>query len=118
MNKKLVVFYVIWGALLLLFWFTNGNIDAMFYSILSFYIVLPIAIFVTSFRISKYVTKKGLRIFFPILFGLFYMSSEFLTFSLLNMMTFHKFNVPEFLMLIIGAALSFAGFYLGGKYGE
>jgi hypothetical protein len=104
--------------LLLIFWFTNGHIDAASYSIVSFYIVLPIAIFITSFKIAKYVTKKGLKIFFIILFGLFYMASEFLTFSLLNMMTFHKFNIPELYMILIGAFISFIGFILGDKYGK
>ena len=118
MNKKLVTFYIIWGILLFIFWVTNGHIDAMGYSIVAFYIVLPIAIFVTSFRISKYVTVKGLRIFFPILFGFFYMASEFMTFSFLNKITFHKFNMPELIMLPIGAAISFLGFFLGGKYGK
>lgn len=49
----------------------------------------------------------------PLVFGLFYMATDYLTFRLANMTAFEHFLYPEFVMIPIGALVSCAGVLLG-----
>lgn len=109
----LIVYLGIWTCCLVLFWgFTDGS-DAMGYSILCFWIVLPLAILIVSYLIGKrndWGNKKWLLLIF---FGIMYMLAEYGTFGCANMLTFKKFHIPEFKMILIGGGISLIGMGIG-----
>jgi len=117
MNKErklyLGIYFVIWSISILSFWIFNNEIDSMGYSLMVFYLILPITTFIISYLVGKDKNSKTFKYYLPIFFGIMYMLAEYATFSLLNMTSFSKFNLPDFTMIIIGAVISYLGI-LGG----
>lgn len=108
-NNKLsfFVYIIIWFLLLLWFWIGLPQDGAMAYSIISFYLALPISSFIISciWR-SKNTLKKWLL---PAFFGLMAMLLSYLTFSLANTIAFHNLHIPDLKMALISAAPSLVG---------
>ena len=105
----------IWAIAIIIFWVftTKDSGDAMGYSVIFLWIVLPVSTFVISLLISKndyWGTRKWL---FAIGFGIMYMLAEYATFSMANNIAFNKVNMPEFSMIIAGAIISLAGMGIG-----
>ena len=114
MNKKSIIVYLtIWLISVLSFWIMPIKHNEISYSIIVFYVLLPMLTLVTSINISNYKNKT--KYITPILFGALYMCAEYLTFSLSNMISFHKLNVPELEMLLIGSIISYIGIFIGSK---
>ena len=84
MKKALLIYSLIWVVTVGAFWLGMSR-EAMGYSLLAFYAVLPIAGLVCS---AMSGTQSGLRgiIFSSLFIGIMYMMSQYLTFSLLNML--------------------------------
>ena len=108
-------YLVIWAVAIIVFWvFTmKYSGDAMGYSLMFLWIILPVSTFVISFLIGKndYWEKK--KWLFSIGFGIMYMLAEYATFSMANNVTFNKVNIPDFSMIIAGAVISLAGMGIG-----
>ena len=108
-NNKLsfFVYIIIWFLLLLWFWIGLAQDGAMAYSMISFYLVLPISSFIISciWR-TKNTLKKWLL---PVFFGLMAMLLSYLTFSLANTIAFHNLHIPDLKMALISAAPSLVG---------
>ncbi len=112
LSKLIVViaYLVIWVLSIVVFWF-GGHQDAMGYSLVVFFFVLPISTLIISVFIGKgdgWTNVKWLMLLF---FGLMNMLAPYFTFSLNNMITFNKFNMPDaagFLSGIICAAIGMA----------
>ena len=102
-----IAYLVIWALSIVVFWL-GGNQDAMGYSLVVFYFVLPISTLIISVFIGKgdgWTNVKWLMLLF---FGIMNMLAPYFTFSLSNMITFNKFNMPDaagFLSGIICAAI-------------
>ena len=109
----IAVYLGIWAASLISFWFFNSGSDAMGYSILYLWILLPVTTFVISLIIGKNNYWGGRKWLLTIAFGFLYMLAEYGTFSAANMITFHKIKFPEFLMIPLGAAISLVGMGIG-----
>ena len=109
------IYLLIWAFSLLIFWFTEEQ-DAIGYSIMVFYILLPITSFIISIWIGKDNSWDLLKYLMPIFFGIMYMLAEYTTFSLANMTSFNKINLPEFRMIIPGAIISYLGIVIGLIY--
>lgn len=108
-NNKLsfFVYIIIWFLLLLWFWIGLAQDGAMAYSMISFYLVLPISSFIISciWR-TKNTLKKWLL---PVFFGLMAMLLSYLTFSLANTIAFHHLHIPDLKMALISAVPSLVG---------
>lgn len=110
----LIVTYLgIWAFSLIAFWFFIAPSDAMAYSILFLWILLPVTTFVISLLIGKNDCFGKWKWLYPIGFGIMYMLAEYATFSAANMSAFNKVNMPDLEMLITGAAISLFGLGIG-----
>lgn len=114
-NKLLLIiaYLGIWAIAMIAFWFFTDGSDAMGYSLMYLWIILPVTTIVISYLIGRndYFGKGQYLI--PILMGIMYMLSEYGTLSMANMVEFHKVNSPEWSMIFIGVILSFAGIFIG-----
>ena len=88
------VYLVVWGVSVLAFWM-GGRTDAMGYSLVVFYAVLPLSTLVLSF------------------FGAMSMLGPYVTFGLSNMASFQKFNLPELSAFLPGLLCAVAGMAVG-----
>ncbi|MBQ8227535.1 MAG: helix-turn-helix transcriptional regulator [Clostridia bacterium] len=113
LSKLMIIlsYMIIWAVSLLVFW-SVSEVDAAVYSILVLWLILPAVTLVTAALIGRNFesNKKWLWIIF---FGVMYMLSEYLSFSLANMVTFNKMNDPNFSCLIAGCVFSAVGMAIG-----
>lgn len=113
-TKCALAYAIIWLTMVASFYMGLGR-DAMGYSLLAFYFVLPIAGFACSAGMAYYgATFKG-TIIGSIIIGFAYSGAQYLTFSLLNMMyhSFEKINPFSIDAAIGGALTALLGFGLG-----
>ena len=106
----ILCYALVWGVSVAVFWCSDPS-DAMGYSLVFLWIVLPAAAFAASIFAGMLFQKA--KWFFPPAFGLFYMLAEYATFSTANNLTFHRVNPPEFILLFIGTAISLLGVWIG-----
>ena len=105
----------IWAFALIIFWiFTSGS-DAMGYSFVFLWIILPVSTFVISLLIGKNNYWGNLKWIVPVVFGIMHMLAEYATFSISNMIanSFTKINVPHYDLILIGAFISVIGVGIG-----
>lgn len=103
----------IWAFSLITFWFCISGSDAMGYSLMCLWILLPVTTFVISLFIGKNNYLGKWKWFSAIPFGVMYMLTEYATFSTANMIASNKFNMPDFGMMIAGAIISLLGLTIG-----
>lgn len=105
----------IWAFALLTFWFFISGSDAMGYSLVFLWIVLPVSTFVISLLIGKNNYWGKLKWTAPVAFGVMHMLAEYATFSVRNMISisFSRINVPHFELILIGAFFSVIGLGIG-----
>ncbi len=112
-NILICLWLSIWAGGILAFWFLNAGADAMGFSLMYFWILLPVVTFVVSLLIGRenyWGIGKWYSAFF---FGLLYMLAEYATFSAANMFSFGKINLPQFGMILGGGAISALGLAAG-----
>lgn len=109
----LATYLGIWTISLISFWVFESGSDAMGYSIMYLWVLLPVTTFVISLIIGKNNYWERWKWLFTIAFGIMYMLAEYATFSAANMVTFNKVNMPELIMLLIGAMISLVGMGAG-----
>lgn len=105
-------YLMIWTMSVLVFWL-GGRSDAMGYSILFFYLILPISTLVISVFIGKDRGWENWRWVMLLFFGVMHMLAPYATFSLSNMMSFDKFNAIEIGDMLPGILCSAAGMAAG-----
>ena len=112
----ILAYVVVWVIMLAMFWIPevmkgSGAVDAMGFSILAFYLVLPVATIVTSFFIGKDNSWDKSKWLMLIFYGVMFCLAEYGTFSLLNMVgnEYSTFNWPEFAPFLAGVILSAIG---------
>ena len=113
MTILIATFLGIWAISLIAFWFFGSGSDAMGYSIMFLWVLLPVTTFVVSLFIGKNSVWGGGRWLLSIFFGIMYMLAEYATFRTANMIAFEKFNLPEFMMIPVGAMISLMGMGIG-----
>lgn len=106
-------YLVIWAVAVIVFWCFTGEADAMGYSFMYLWIILPAATFVISLLISRNNFWGRYKWLGSIGFGLMYMLGEYATFSMANNTAFNRINVPDFSMMAAGAVISFIGMGIG-----
>ena len=117
-NKKnklmtLLSYLLIWAVSMIVFWCFTGGSDAMGYSLMFLWIILP----VTTFTVSAVIGKNDFwgtgKWAFSLFFGAMYMLAEYGTFSMANNLAFGKLNPPEWGMFAAGAMISAVGMLAG-----
>lgn len=105
----------IWAFALIVFWFFTSGSDAMGYSFVFLWIILPVATLVISLIIGKNNHFGKQKWLLPIVFGIMHMLAEYATFSVRNMIAieFTRINVPDFELILVGAVLSAIGLGIG-----
>ena len=87
--------------------------DAMGYSLVVFYAVLPLSTLVLSFFIGCGRAWDGCKRTMLFFFGAMSMLGPYVTFSLSNMASFQKFNLPELSAFLPGLLCAVAGMAVG-----
>lgn len=105
----------IWAFALIVFWFFTSGSDAMGYSLVFLWIILPVTTLVISLLIGRNNHFGKRKWISPIIFGVMHMLAEYATFSMSNMISisFARINVPDFELLLIGAVISAIGLAVG-----
>jgi len=111
----LATYLGIWAFALIVFWFFISGSDAMGYSLVFLWIILPVATLVISFLIGKNNHLGKGKWLTPIAFGVMHMLAEYATFSVRNMIAieFARINVPHFELILIGSFFSVIGLGIG-----
>lgn len=109
----IAVYLGIWAVSLVFFWFFVSGSDAMAYSLMFLWVLLPVATFVLSVIIGKNNWWGRLKWLSAIAFGAMYMLAEYATFSAANMISFNKVNLPDPGMIIGGGIVSLIGLLIG-----
>ncbi len=107
------VYLAIWAVSLLVFWcFTSGS-DAMGYSILFLWVLLP----VSTFQVALFLGKSGgfgpWGALSAPCFGCMYMLAEYATFGAASMASSGVFHLPRLPMLLPGTLIALAGWAVG-----
>ncbi|MBQ8944031.1 MAG: helix-turn-helix transcriptional regulator [Clostridia bacterium] len=114
--SKIVLFSVyifIWAVSEIIFWFFTEPSDAMGYSLMFVWIIMPVTTFTVSFITGKNGFLKRFKWLLPLLLGIMFMLVPYSTLTFSNMTAFHTFRWPDFPMFPIGAAISYAGIIAG-----
>ena len=114
-NKIITIlsYMLVWAIAMIVFWFFTSGSDAMGYSLMFLWIILPVTTFIVSVVIGKNNFWGKGKWAFTLFFGVMYMLAEYGTFKMANNITFNKLNAPEFGMIVAGAIISAIGMLLG-----
>lgn len=118
-NRKrlnpIISYLIVWLVMVVIFW-VGGSLDPLGFSIVSFYIVLPITTLIISFLVGKDKGRSNMKWLLTTFFGVMYMLANYTTFNLANMMWFRKFNYPDWDMILPGLIISAIGMAVGFIY--
>ena len=120
MNRNKIItilsYLLIWAFAMIVFWFFTDGSDAMGYSLMFLWIVIPVTTFVVSVVIGKNSFWGRAEWAFALFFGEMYMLAEYGTFKMANNIAFDKLNAPDWGIIIAGAAISAIGMLLGSLW--
>ena len=114
-NKIITIlsYLLIWVIAMIVFWFFTNGSDAIGYSLLYLWIILP----VTTFFVSVIIGTNdfwGIRKWaLTLIFGVMYMLAEYGTFKMANNIAFNKLNTPDLGMIAGGTIISAIGMLIG-----
>ena len=117
-NKIIIIlsYLLIWPLAMIVFWFFTSGSDAMGYSLMYLWIILPVTTFVESVLLGKNdIFGKG-KWGFTLYFSVMYMLAEYGTFKMANNIAFNKLNAPDFGMIVAGVIISAIGILLGSLW--
>lgn len=109
----IVMYFAVWVIAVLAFWLTSLSRDAMAYSLLVLYLLLPVTTIIMSYRIGLDDRWGKMKWIASVYFGEMYMMAEYFTFSLANMLTQKTINAPDFIMVVTGMVISLIAMGLG-----
>lgn len=109
----ITTYLAIWAISLIVFWlFTSGS-DTMGYSLMFLWILLPVTTLILSLLIGRNSYWGKWKWLSTVAFGCMYMLAEYATFSIANMVSFNKVNMPNFSMFVTGTIISAIGMGIG-----
>lgn len=116
-NKAKIIiistYLIVWSLAIIVFWFFTDGSNALGYSFMYLWVLLPVISFSLSLLIGKNNYWGKWKWLLAIFFGIMYMLAEYATFSAANMTSFQKFNWPQFEMILWGVAISVLGLFIG-----
>lgn len=107
------VYLAVWAVSLAVFWFFTGPSDAMGYSLMFLWILLPVTTLAVCALIGAGNYWGGGKWLAAPVFGLMYMLSEYGTFTCANMSALGAFMLPDPSLLLPGTVISLLGLALG-----
>lgn len=110
------IYLLLWAACLVWFWIGKNNDPALFapaFSLMTFYIILPIATFVISILIGKDESWGRYRWFMALFFGIMNSLEAFGTFKMANTLAFGNQHYPSMEDAIPAIIISFVGMGIG-----
>ena len=109
------IYVVLWVTCLIWFWLGQGTDGgfAMAYSLVVFYLVLPVTTFVLSLLIGKDVGWGYAKWIMPFFFGAMYSLEYFATFGMANHLAAGNHNLPTVEDAIPGLVISLLGLLVG-----
>ena len=105
-TTPIVIYSAVWVIAISAFWLTSLSGDAMAYSLLVFYLLLPAATFIMSYMIGRDDRWGTMKWVAPVFFGEMYMLADYFTFCLANMLMHETIYAPAFTMVLIGMVIS------------
>ncbi len=105
-------YLLIWAMSIIVFWI-GGRSDAMGYSLVVFYLVLPVTTLVISVFVGKDSGWANYKWIMMLFFGLMYMLAHYATFSLANTIAFGNLHIPDITDLLPGILCSAVGLIIG-----
>ena len=114
-NKIITIlsYMLVWAIAMIAFWFFTSGSDAMGYSLVYLWILLPVTTFIVSFIIGKNDFWAKGKWAFTLFFGVMYMLAEYGTFAMANNIAFDKLNAPEWGLVVAGVIISVIGMLMG-----
>ncbi len=109
----ITAYLTIWAISLIVFWFFTSGSDAMGYSLMFLWILLPVTTLILSLLIGRNGYWGKWKWLSAAAFGCMYMLAEYATFSIANMVSVNKVNMPNFAMLVTGTTISALGMGIG-----
>ena len=119
-NKIITIlsYMLVWAIAMIVFWFFTSGSDAMGYSLMFLWIILPVTTFVVSIVIGKNDFWEKGKWAFTLFFGVMYMLAEYGTFKMANNIAFDKLNAPDWGMIVGGAIISAIGMLIGSLFNK
>ena len=119
-NKIITIlsYMLVWAIAMIVFWFFTSGSDAMGYSLMFLWIILPVTTFVVSIVIGKNDFWEKGKWAFTLFFGVMYMLAEYGTFKMANNIAFYKLNAPDLGMIVAGAIISAIGMMVGSLWNK
>ncbi len=114
--KRIITFAaypIIWALCVASFWVRSEFLDAMGYSIIVIWLLIPFSSAAVSFFIGKNGYLGKLKYASPLFFGTMYMLLDYLTFRLANTLQFGKLNKLEPELFAAGVAISLISLIIG-----
>lgn len=109
---QVMAYLIIWAVSVLVFWL-GGRGDAMAYSLIVLWVVLPVTTIVVSVFIGKDDSWNGSKWMMLLFFGIMHMLAGYATFSLANSISFDKVNLPDLETMHTGIICSAIGMGIG-----
>ena len=113
MKKSLFIYGITWAAMVAWFWIMYNNLNPIDYSIITFYLVLPLTAIIWSAYMSASACSFKECAISTIVMGFGHELCYYLTFSLANMITMDKINRFSFLNALAATVIPVVGLLLG-----
>ena len=119
-NKIVTIlsYLLIWASAMIVFWFFTSGSDAMGYSLMFLWFILPVTTFIVSVVIGKNNFWGKGKWAFTLFFGVMYMLAEYGTFKTANNIAVNKLNSPELGMIVTGSIISAIGMLIGSLWNK
>ena len=107
----LALYCIVWLLCIGYFWaFVYG--DALGYAVLVFFLILPLAALIASLLMGLYKGWGKRTWFFPLVLSAGHLLADYFTFKLASTISHHKFNPPDWSLLLPGLVCGLAGMIL------
>jgi len=115
MAKKLVagIYLAVWSLTMIVFWCFTGAADAMAFSLIFLWVLLPVTAFGVSLAVGALGLWAGKEGFVPLILSIFHTLAGYLTFMLKNTLAFGRINLPDLSSFIACFVISALGLCLG-----
>ena len=113
MKKSIFAYCLTWVTVVAWFWIMYNKVNPMDYSIITFYLVLPLSAIVWSAHMSASACSFKECAIGALVMGFGHELCYYLTFSLANMITMDRINRFNFLSALAAMVIPVVGLLLG-----
>lgn len=115
MAKKVVtgIYLAVWSMTMVVFWCFAGAADAMAFSLIFLWFLLPVTAFGVSIAVGVLGLWNGKEGFVPLILSVLHTLAGYLTFMLKNTLAFGRLNLPDLSSFVACFVISALGLWLG-----